>query len=68
MASNNSKTAGFVWSDDETEALLQITADYKVQKASEALDWESILTKYADITTLLATHIGNHIKDGCKYF
>lgn len=40
----------FKWTDDETEALLQVTAEYKAQKASEAVDWESVPSKYQDIT------------------
>ena len=39
----------FTWTDDETELLLSITADYRTQNIAEGLDWESIQNKYSDI-------------------
>ena len=39
----------FKWSDDEAELLLKVTRDYKVLKASEGIDWESVQSKYTDI-------------------
>jgi hypothetical protein len=47
----------FRWTDDENEALLNVTLEYKVDKAAEGIDWESLATKYPDITRRLATHI-----------
>ena len=43
----------FKWTDDEAELLLNITRDYKVSKAAEGIDWESIQSKYADILELM---------------
>ena len=39
----------FIWTDDEVELLLKVTNEYKVAKAFESVDWESIQSKYADI-------------------
>ena len=39
----------FKWSDDEAELLLKVTHDYKVFKAAEGVDWESVQSKYSDI-------------------
>ena len=49
------KTTGkeFQWTDDEAELLLTVTHDYKVQKSSENVDWESVKSKYDDILTLM---------------
>ena len=35
------------------DLLLKVTHDYKVSKAAEGTDWESIHSKYADILQLL---------------
>ena len=43
------KEQAFVWSDDEVELLLKVTHDYKVKKAAEIVDWESVKSKYSDI-------------------
>lgn len=43
----------FKWTDDEAELLLEVTRDYKVSKAAEGTDWESIQSKYADILELM---------------
>ena len=43
----------FLWSDDETALLVQVIIDYKSTKASIGLDWESIKSKYEDITERL---------------
>lgn len=40
----------FMWTDDEVELLLHIILNYKTTKAQESIDWESVYTKYADIT------------------
>ncbi len=40
----------FVWTDDESELLLNVANEYKVVKAAESVDWESIKSKYEDIT------------------
>ena len=43
----------FKWTDDKVELLLKVTHDYKVSKACEGTDWESIQSKYADIFELM---------------
>ena len=48
-AKANSEKDTFKWSDDEVELLLKVTHDYKVLKASEGVDWESVQSKYSDI-------------------
>ncbi|XP_063078122.1 uncharacterized protein LOC134468010 [Engraulis encrasicolus] len=44
--------AGQVWTDDEVELLLNVTLDYKTSMAAEKVEWETVHTKYADITDL----------------
>ena len=44
----------FTWTDDETQILLNITADYRTQNIAEGLDWESIQSKYSDIAERMA--------------
>ena len=43
----------FNWIDDEAKLLLKVKCDYKVSKAAEGTDWESILSKYADVLELM---------------
>ena len=43
----------FNWTDDEAKLLLKVKRDYKVSKAAEGTDWESILSKYADVLELM---------------
>ena len=47
----------FVWSDDESELLLNVVNDYKAAKAAECVDWESVKTKYKDIFELFVAGI-----------
>ena len=47
----------FVWTDDEVELLLGVINDYKTEKAGEAIDWESVKNKYADILSLFIAHL-----------
>ena len=47
------KDATFQWTDDEVRLLLEVTRDYKSGKEAEGIDWESIRSKYDDLTTLL---------------
>ena len=50
------KTSGkkeFQWTDDEAELLLNVTHEYKVQKISENVDWESVKSKYEEILVLM---------------
>ena len=52
-AAAKTKEQAFVWTDDETELLLKVTLEYKVAKAAESVDWESIRSKYQDILSRL---------------
>ena len=45
----NKAKDSFKWTDDEAELLLKVTRDYKVSKAAEGIDWESVQSKSADI-------------------
>lgn len=40
----------FKWTDEESELLLNTTLEYKTQKEGEGIDWDSIQTKYGEIT------------------
>ena len=39
----------FIWTNEESELLLSVVNDFKVAKAYEGVDWESVKTKYSDI-------------------
>ena len=43
------KEQTFVWTNNKVELLLKITHEYKVKKAGENVDWESVRSKYSDI-------------------
>ncbi|XP_061589285.1 uncharacterized protein LOC133454575 [Cololabis saira] len=43
--------SSFVWTDKETELLLNIILEYKVRKTEESIDWESCQSKYVYILT-----------------
>ena len=44
------KEQTFIWMDDEIELLLlKVTHEFKVKKAAESVDWESVRSKYDDI-------------------
>jgi len=38
----------FKWTDDEVELMLKVM-EYKVSKAAEGTDWESVQSKYLDV-------------------
>eukprot|EP00112_Aurelia_sp_Birch-Aquarium-sp1_P016380 Seg3708.3 transcript_id=Seg3708.3/GoldUCD/mRNA.D3Y31 product="hypothetical protein" protein_id=Seg3708.3/GoldUCD/D3Y31 len=40
----------FSWTDEETSLLLQVVIDYKASKTAAGLDWETVKTRYEDIT------------------
>ena len=40
----------FMWSDEEINLLLHVVIDYKAGKAGEGVDWESVRSKYEDVT------------------
>ena len=47
------RSDSFQWTDDEVKLLLHVTQEYKVSKAAESTDWESVKSKYEDITQKL---------------
>ena len=49
----------FKWTDDEVELLLNVSNEYKVSKASESVDWESVKSKYSDIYDLFVAALPN---------
>ena len=53
----------FIWSDDEVELLLSVTHEYKVKKAAESTDWESIRSKYKDIFELFVAALPQENND-----
>ena len=40
----------FMWTDDEINLLLHVVLNYKVGKTNEGFDWETVKSKYEDIT------------------
>ena len=71
MASSAGKKKGskneFIWSDDEVELLLNVASDYKVLKAKDCTDWESVKTKYKDIYDLFIEALPPQ-SDGVRIF
>ena len=53
MATEKSKKIQFSWTEEETALLLKIVLDYKVSKLAGGQDWETVRTKYEDITSKL---------------
>ena len=49
---SKSKSESLCWTDDEVELLLKVAIEYKVSKAAEYVDWESVQSKYSDILDL----------------
>ena len=39
-----------LWSDEEISLLLHVFIDYKAGKAGEGVDWETVRSKYEDVT------------------
>lgn len=56
---SKSKKGCFTWTDDEVELLLKVTNDYKVQKSTESIDWESVQSKYGDILDMFQAEYPN---------
>ena len=54
----------FTWTDDEAALLLSITADYRAQKLSEGVDWESVQAKYCDIARRMIEYLRKHHEIG----
>ena len=42
----------FMWSDEEINLLLHVVIDYTAGKAGEGVDWESVRSKYEDVTKM----------------
>ena len=42
----------FMWSDEEINLLLHVVIDYKAGKAGEGVDWESVRSRYEDVTKM----------------
>jgi hypothetical protein len=63
MSQSAAKRENFSWTDDEAELLLNIALEYKTEKMSESLDWESIRNKYGDIRDRIAEYL-TRIADG----
>ena len=40
----------FIWADDETSLLLRVVMDFKAQKSSQGLDWETVKNRHEDKT------------------
>ena len=61
---NKDKKKEFIWTDDEAELLLNVANDFKVSKAAESVDWESVKSKYSDIRDLLVDALPDEIAPG----
>ncbi len=42
----------FTWSDEEINLLLNVVIDYKARKAGEGVNWETVRSKYEDVTKI----------------
>ena len=58
----------FAWSDYEAELLLNVTNEYKVAKAAESVDWESVKSKYKDIFDHFVAALPEQNIDICRNF
>ena len=60
----------FIWTDDETSLLLRVVMDFKAQKSSQGLDWETIKNRYEDITERFITNYPKNEDSGllCEAF
>ena len=61
---NKDKKKEFTWTDDKVELLLNVANDFKVSKAAESVDWESVKSKYSDIRDLLVDALPDEITPG----
>lgn len=59
------KRQEFVWTDDESELLLSVTLQYKVQRTTEGIDWESVRSKYEDILVLFREALPDTPEEAC---
>ena len=58
----------FVWSDDEAELLVNVANEYKIAKAAESVDWESVKSKYKDIFDHFVAALPEQNIDICRNF
>ena len=58
----------FKWTDDKVELLLNVSNEYKVSKASESVDWESVKSKYSDIYDLFVAALPDDDSDIMRSF
>ena len=42
----------FTWSDKEINLFLHVGIDYKAGKAGKGVDWETVRSKYEDVTKM----------------
>ena len=56
----------FKWTDNETELLLRVTLEYKVTKAAEGTNRESVQSKYADILDRMLQNYPETPEDGSE--
>ena len=61
------KEQAFVWTDDEVELLLKVTHKYKVKKAGENVDWESVRSKYSDLWEQLKLQLPSDSEEAGKW-
>ena len=61
------KEQAFVWTDDEVELLLKVTHKYKVKKAGESVDWESVRSKYSDLWEQLKLQLPSDSEEAGKW-
>jgi len=53
----------FTWSDEEINLLLHVVIDYKAGKAGEGVDWETVRSKYEDVTKMFLEKYPDKDKD-----
>ena len=50
MAAEKSKKVQFSWTEEKMALSLKVVLEYKVSKLADGQDWETVRTKYEDIT------------------
>ena len=61
--SNMVADKNFIWSDEEINLLLHIVIDYKAGTAREEVDWETVRTKYGDVTKMFLEKYSDNEKE-----
>ena len=49
----------FTWTDHKVKLLLKINNEYKVQKSTKSVDWESVQSKYGNILDMFQAEYPN---------